>query len=237
MTLLQARRARKWRRQAQCGLIGRMRSSALPSRLSQGGRQFVALAVAGFALVFITAGGAEASSLADGCTCADRDLAEYAAEADAVFSGTLTAVRLLPKLPDAKPGEARPVRYVVAVEKLYKGILPATTVRVESKAVRPACQLDQLPVGKRYAFFADLVDGTPVVKGQCSGTQPLTSAVLAELETVFAPPPTPDPEPITATRTLVDDSEPVEFARLAAPGAALVIVGALGLALVGRLTR
>lgn len=189
------------------------------------------------------AAGAAGAPAALACTCAqpnpDGDLATYAAQVDTVFSGTLNAVRLSPKLPDQPKATAanRPIRYVVAVENVYQGTLSATTVRVEPKEVRAACQLEQLPVGKRFVFFVDVVEGVPTVGGKCSGTQELTAVVLTQLDAVFAVPSTPEPEPLTATRTKVDDTVPIEFARLAAPGAALVILGALGLAIVGRLGR
>lgn len=191
--------------------------------------------------VFATAVGILATgSPAFACTCAKSTMAEYAASADAAFTGTLTDIRLGPRLPDPQP-DAQPakrsLRYVLAVEKIYQGTLPATTVRVAPKPVAKTCELGQLPVDKRYLFFVDLVEDAPVVGGQCSGTQRLTSAVLSDLEAMYAAKPAPDPEPVTATRTLVDDSVPIEFARLAAPGAALVILGALALAVVGRVGR
>lgn len=174
------------------------------------------------------------------CTCSKTSLAEYAAAADAAFTGTLTAIRLGPRLPDPQPDTQpgkRSLRYVLAVEKIYQGTLPATTVRVAPEPVRKTCELGQLPIDKRYVFFVDLVEDAPVVGGQCSGTRPLTASVLSDLEAMYAAEPTPEPEPVTATRTLVDDSAPIEFARLAAPGAALVILGALALAVVSRVGR
>lgn len=187
--------------------------------------------------VFVAAIGVVATgSPAYACTCSKASLAEYADAADTVFTGTLTAIRLGPKLPDAAPGE-RSMRYVLVVEKIYQGTLPATTVRVAPKPVRKTCELGELLVDKRYVFFVDLVEDAPVVGGECSGTQSLTAAVLSDLEAMFAPGSPAQTEPVTATRTLVDDSVPIEFARLAAPGAALVILGALALAVVGRVGR
>ena len=195
--------------------------------------------------VFVAAIGlVAAGSPAYACTCLKSTLAEYAAAADTVFTGTLTANQLGPRLPDAEPDaqpgsqpRKRSVRYVVAVEKIYQGTLPATTVRVAPKPVGKTCELGQLPVDKRYVYFVDLVEDAPVVGGQCSGTQPLTASVLSDLEAMFAAEPPPDPGPVSATRTLVDDSVPIEFARLAAPGAALIILGALALAVVSRVGR
>lgn len=204
----------------------------------------LAFALAGLAVTIGLAGSAAAgspSAAALACTCAQpnptNDLSAYAAEADVVFSGTLNAVRVAPRLPDQPKNAPRQVRYVVAVENVYQGTLPGTTARVAPKDVRQSCQLDQLPVGQRYLFFVDLVEGAPVVGGKCSGTQELTTAVLNELEVAFPAPPEPEPEVITATRTQVAEEDRIEFARLAAPGAALVIVGALGLAIVNRLGR
>jgi hypothetical protein len=185
--------------------------------------------------------GTSPASAAAKCTCAKPNpsgaVATYADQAKVVFSGTLNDVRLAPKLPNVKRGTPRPLRYVLAVEKVYKGSLPSSNAQVTAKKTTSACELGKLPVGKRYVFFVGLVEDAPVVNGKCSGTQPLTASVLTELGTVFPPPPTPAPKPTTATRTKVDDSSPIEFTRLAAPGAALIILGALGLAVVGRLGR
>jgi hypothetical protein len=200
-------------------------------------RRVVTLLVAVFAAaVGIVATGSPAYA----CTCTKSSLAEYAASADAAFTGTLTDIRLGPGLPDSQPDNQptrRSLRYVLAVEKIYQGTLPATVARVAPQPVRRTCELGQLPVGKRYLFFVDLVEEAPMVGGQCSGTQRLTASVLSDLEAMYAATPAPDPEPVKATRTLVDDSDPIEFARLAAPGAALVLVGALALAVVSRVGR
>ena len=162
------------------------------------------------------------------CSCQAGNVRQSAAAADVVFSGALTRQTL----------DSEQATYEVAAERLYKGSV--TTADVEVVSPRDGCGLGRLQVERRYVFFVT-ESGAEFMTNQCSGTTLANEQAVASVQRVLGagqdlttPPP---PEPEAAEFTKVADAEPETLSRLAAPGAALVIVGLLGLLLVGRLSR
>ncbi len=80
-------------------------------------------------------------------------------------------------------------------------------------------------------------DGPRLTSGGCTGTDRATPAYVADVERVLGPgtaipkPPPPGQEPPKPEYTRVEDADPPEFTRLAAPGGAMVLLGLLGLVL------
>lgn len=180
-------------------------------------RLLVALALAGASVVLV-------QPAAHACTCkADVSLRSQASAADVVFQGVLT---------ERADGRRR-TTYTLDVDRIFQGTLTESPVDVVSSA-RSTCGLGRLRVDSDYVVFATS-RGARMESAKCTGTGPATARHVRNVERVlgpgepFTPPAEEEPPPPDPVFTRVDGSEPPELTRVAAPGAALVIVGLLGL--------
>jgi len=152
----------------------------------------------------------------------------------AVFSGTVTAVERQERT-DGLPGAI----YVqtVTVDLVYQGRIGTESVQVQTDRNRDECSLGELATDTEYMFFVTGT-GAPWVASGGSGTRTSSETVVIQVERLLGegqPPVQPAPE--TAEFSAVDTTEPQTLSRAAAPGAALILVGLLGLLLVRGLTR
>jgi len=166
---------------------------------------------------------------AHACRCVATDTAGHVKSASDVFLGKVLAERV----------SGQEHTYVVTAERVYKGSA-AGEVTLRSPAKAGDCALTDLEADRRYMFFGTQ-QGSVIEVNSCGGTAPLAPTLRAEVEAVLGegrpPTPTEPPAPVEATFTRVDATAPTSFPRLAAPGAALVIVGLLGLLLLRRTGR
>lgn len=149
-----------------------------------------------------------------------------AGRADLVFSGTVT---------EAKGTSKEPV-YAVDADRIWKGSLTMSDVHVAQTSRR--CGLD-LEVDADYVFFVT-EDGGDLVSGECAGTVETSGRLEGRLDDLLGasePVESPQPESSPATFTPVEGGEPAAFTRVAAPGAAIAIVGLLGLLVVRRAAK
>jgi hypothetical protein len=177
---------------------------------------------------------------AQACTCARLTLEEQAEMADAVFTGTLLNVRRLTTTQSGTDQSVpRQLSYRVGVDRVYKGVLTQPEVAVVTEAFSAACGLGRLPVDRDYAFFVSAT-GSDLRANLCGGTTRATDQVVARVGAALgegSPVTTDQTPPSAAEQTVLELSEPADFPRLAAPGAALALVGVLGLLVVGRVGR
>ena len=168
------------------------------------------------------------------CSCQAGTVQQSVDRADVVFSG------LLEGQSTGRTGEngSPQTTYQIVAERVYKGSV--TTADVEVVSPRDGCTLGALVTDRRYMFFVS-ESGGEFMTDRCSGTNVANDEMVQRVERLLgdgqdltAPPPA---EPEQAEFTKVADADPETLGRLAAPGAALVIVGLLGLLLVGRLSR
>jgi hypothetical protein len=152
----------------------------------------------------------------------------------AVFSGTVTEVEKQVRT-DGQPGAV--YLQTVTVDLVYQGKISTETVQVQTDRNRLACSLGALAVDTEYMFFVT-GSGDPWVASGASGTRPTSDTVSAQVERLLGPGRAPiEPTPEEAVFTPVDTSEPQSLSRSAAPGAALVLVGLLGLLVVRGVSR
>jgi hypothetical protein len=127
--------------------------------------------------------------------------------------------------------------YDVKVDRVYKGDISSPRVTVKSDASESACGLTGMTADNRYLFFVRAADAN-LLANSCGGTAPATSARTQKIVALLGAGSTPNPPtPAEAEFTPVSGADPPSLTRLAAPGAAALLVGLLGLLVFGRLGR
>ncbi len=184
-------------------------------------RLCAALLLACLGLVLTTTAPAAAD-----CTCKQGTLEQQVERADAIFIATIDEV-----------GEAgTTMTYDVTASRAYRGD-PDRATQVVSVGGPDACGLGALQPSVAYVFFATGTEA-PYDADSCGGTTVSTVTKITKIEAIVgAGTPVEPPPPPEAVLTRVEDSAPAGLARTAAPGAALTLIGILGLVVVRRLER
>lgn len=185
----------------------------------------VALALVGVAAV-------AAPAQAKACTCQPTGVRAHAQQADAVFTGLATdSVRDT----TGAGKRARDVRRTtVEVDRIYQGAVADSPVEITSPWRASDCGLGQLPPGEMWVFFVD-GQGTAFTADRCGGSRAATNESLQVVEAALGAgevivEPVAEPPPLEFTDVETAAASPL--GRLVAPGAAVTIIGLLGLMLV-----
>ena len=165
------------------------------------------------------------------CRCVQSDVQTDIKRADVVFSGVV-----VDSTGTARPNKSDFATYKIQADTVYKGKVPTSTVDVRSK--NDDCSLGGLKSDEPYVFFVT-EQSSELRADQCGGTAASSGKLVRQVEQVLGDgstvgrPNKPD-EPVVVQFTKVSDAEPDSLTRIAAPGAALVLIGLLGLLVVRR---
>jgi len=175
---------------------------------------------------------APATAAGEGSCQTGLTLGMQARQAQAVFTGEVTSVEV------ERRGEQRGVELVhtVAVDRVYNTSRVTVSAEVTVRTTRnvpDSCDLGRLPEGDSFIFFVRGVDGEDAVFTAAgdSGTTRRTNDALDQVERIYPTSQAPVPPSSTeAEFAVVEGVEaPLTLSRAAAPGAAMVLVGLLGL--------
>ena len=191
-------------------------------------RRLLVVLLLGLLTVVVVDGTAHAA-----CRCDQKDsLPRQVNRATGVFSGVLTMAS-----GPTTTGKRQTMSYDVKVDRVYKGDITSPTVTVRSDADETTCGLTGMAADNRYLFFVR-AQGDNLLANSCSGTGPATSARTQRLVALLGQGTTPvPPTPEEAEFEPVAGAEPAPLTRMAAPGAAMLVVGLLGLMVFGALGR
>ncbi len=166
---------------------------------------------------------------AHACTCIQQTFADQVDAADVIFTGSVVSI--------SPPAEGT-VTYDVTADRVFKGGLGGAAATITSPAQTGACGLGELPTDRPYVFLVTR-SGTAFTAESCGGTAAVSAKMNERVGRLLGQgePVATSTAPESATYTRVEDAAPTELARLAAPGAALVIIGLLGLMVVRRIGR
>lgn len=211
-----------------------MPATTRPARPARPARRLPALLTAALLATAPAAGLALAApASAAPRACPAPGLAQQVADADVVLAGTVTEVA---RARTDRPRQAE-ATYTLEVDRVWRG--PSReVVEVTAPAVSRTCGLALTP-GRRYVLLAS-AQGADLATDARLGTAPAGDALVARVTAELGEgravgvEPTEPAEPVATT---VDDSPPPDFGRTAAPGAALALVGLLGLLVVRRRAR
>ncbi len=154
---------------------------------------------------------------AQACSCQVPSVSKASRQADVVFTGLMRG----------QERQGRQVDLAFEVDRIYKGEVTSATVDVASPT--DSCGLE-LTDDESYLVFA-VDNGTRLVSEECYGTTRAQSRTVKAVEKALGPGEEfqpPAPEPVEPTYTQVQADPPPEFLRVAAPGAAMALVGLLG---------
>jgi hypothetical protein len=191
-------------------------------------RRLLVVLLVGLLTVVVT----DASAHAATCPCKKLSLPQKVTKADGVFSGTVSMAS-----GPTTSGKRQLMSYDVKVDRVYKGDIESPIVSVKSAVGTSACGSVPLTADNRYLFFVR-ANGTNLVAAPCGGTGPAMSAKTQRIKALLGQGTTPvPPTPARATFTPVADAEPQTLTKMAAPGAAMLLIGLLGLMVFGALGR